>query len=323
MRAFSVLACFLFAVCMAFAPASAQSAGGTLTGTVSDTEGAPIAGAAVTLRGPSTYNASSDAKGTFEISSVAPGVYTIAVTKPGYATANQSDVAIISGETQTVAVRMEALTFSSLRTIATVRVGGKATINTSQAAVSVVNAQTFLDQSAPQVTRVLSQIPGLQISFPSNSANAAAPGAITVPNIRGATSYETASLIDGHPISVGQYGDNVTTFLNSCMFGNVEVVKGPGADSPVVNNAIGGTTNFRTKDPTATIEPEILAGFDNHGGSFSNFGLSWDSSSTSRRRTRLRRWTERASTTTPERRTTPIRISSTACSSTTTRTARS
>gem|GEM_PF-3907958 len=71
-------------------------------------------------------------------------------------------------------------------------------------------------------------MPGLQISFPSNSANAAAPGSITIPNIRGATAYETASLIDGHAISVGQYGDNVTTFLNSFLFSEAEVIKGPG-----------------------------------------------------------------------------------------------
>ncbi len=121
------------------------------------------------------------------------------------------------------------------------------------------------------MTRVLSQIPGLQISFPSNSSNAAAPGAITIPNIRGATSYETASLIDGHPISVGQYGDNVTSFLNTFMFGSVEVVKGPGAESPEVNNAIGGTTNFRTKDPTAEPLAQLLFGIDNHGGTISNF----------------------------------------------------
>jgi len=151
---------------------------------------------------------------------------------------------------------------------------GGGTLNTAAASVNVVTTQTFIDQAQPQVTRVLSQVPGLQISFPSNSANAAAPGSITIPNIRGATSYETASLIDGHPISVGQYGDNVTTFLNTFMFGDVEVIKGPGADSPEVNNAIGGTTNFRTKDPTMTPVAELLMGVDNRGGTLSNFGFS-------------------------------------------------
>lgn len=256
------------------AQTSATQATSAVTGTVSDGAGAPIAGASVVLRGPVKYSAMTDEGGKFSINGVTPGVYVLAVTKPGYSTAVQDDVVEISGQTQDFTVRMDRATFSSLRTIATVHATGRGTFNTSPASVSVVTTQSFIDQAQPQVTRVLSQVPGLQISFPSGSANAAAPGSITIPNIRGATSYETASLIDGHAISVGQYGDNVTTFLNSFMFGNVEVIKGPGADSPVVNNAIGGTTNFRTKDPTLTPTAELLAGVDNRGGTLSNFSFS-------------------------------------------------
>lgn len=256
------------------AQSPATETAAAITGTVSDGSGDPIAGAAVVLRGPAKYAAITDAQGKFAIGTVSPGVYVLAVTKPGYSTAVQNDVVEIAGQTQDFTVRMDRATFSSLRTIATVRASGRGVFNTSPASVNVVTTQTFINQAQPQVTRVLSQIPGLQISFPSGSANAAAPGSITIPNIRGATSYETASLIDGHAISVGQYGDNVTTFLNSFMFGNVEVIKGPGADSPVVNNAIGGTTNFRTKDPTLTPTAELLAGVDNRGGTLSNFSFS-------------------------------------------------
>ncbi|MDQ2664054.1 MAG: TonB-dependent receptor, partial [Candidatus Eremiobacteraeota bacterium] len=247
---------------------------GVVTGSVADGSGAPIPDAAVALRGPTTYHTASDARGKFSIPAVAPGVYVLAVTKAGYSSAVQSDIVELVGQTQDFTVRMDRATFSSLRTIATVRSTGRGTFNTSPASVSVVTTQSFINQAQPQVTRVLSQVPGLQISFPSGSANAAAPGSITIPNIRGATAYETASLIDGHAISVGQYGDNVTTFLNSFMFSNVEVIKGPGADSPVVNNAIGGTTNFRTKDPTLTPEASFLVGLDNRGGTLSNFSFS-------------------------------------------------
>jgi outer membrane receptor protein involved in Fe transport len=220
-----------------------------------------------------TKDTTSDAAGKFAISGLAPGFYVVTATKPGYATATQNDVSLFANQTTTLAIQMGTLTLTSLRTIASVRTSSHA-INTTPASVSVVTTSTFIDQGQPQVTRVLSQIPGLQISFPSNSANAAAPGSITIPNIRDATSYETASLIDGHPISVGQYGDNVTTFLNAFMFGSMEVVKGPGADAPEVNNAIGGTTNFRTKDPTLKPYTQVLFGFDNHGGSLSNLEAS-------------------------------------------------
>lgn len=253
----------------------AQASTSAVTGTVTDDSGAPVVGAVVTLRGAKTYRTRTDAKGAFSIADAGIGVYDVTVSKPGYATADQVGVTLIAGQPEVLTVRIERATFSSLRTIATVRANaGRGSINTAAASEAVVDAQTFTDQGQSQVTRVLSQVPGVQVSFPSESSNAAAPGAITIPNIRSATSYETASLIDGHPISVGQYGDNVTTFLNANMFGSVEVVKGPGADAPVVNNAIGGTTNFRTKDPTRTPEASISFGFDNHGGSLSNFSYS-------------------------------------------------
>lgn len=254
---------------------SAQGAAQTAAvgGTVTDESGAPIAGASISLKGPSIKTSTSDAAGKFSISGVAPGSYVLSVTKGGYTSATQNDVILLAGQTVSVAVKMSAVTFSSLRTIASIRTSAHA-INTSAASVNVVTTSTFIEQGQPQVTRVLSQIPGVQISFPSNSANAASPGSITIPNIRDATSYETASLIDGHPISVGQYGDNVTTFLNPFLFGSMEVVKGPGADAPEVNNAIGGTTNFRTKDPTLKPYSQVLFGVDNRGGTFSNLDVS-------------------------------------------------
>lgn len=264
--ALAVLFALLASVSTARAAATA-----TVSGKVTDTAGSPIAGAAVALRGPQKYATTTDAGGAFSLAQIAPGTYALSVVKSGFNAASQSGITLAPGQSTSFAVHLGRLTFSSLQTIATVVSEGVRTINTSPASVYVVNAQDFLDQAQPQVTRVLSQVPGVQISFPSTSANAAAPGSITVPNIRNATSYETASLIDGHPISVGQYGDNVTTFLNSFMFGNIEVVKGPGAESPVVNNAIGGTLNFRTKDPPLQPTANFLVALDNRGGGYGNF----------------------------------------------------
>jgi len=271
-----VLAFAAFFIVQMPLPANAQatSATATIKGTVHDETGAPVPDASVILQGAKQYRAATDSAGGFSFDGVTPGVYSIAVTKAGFVTASQSDVAVLAGQSQTLTVQMERVTFSSLRTIASVRVQGSAAINTSAASINSISPQEFVNEGQVQVTRVLSEVPGLQISFPSNSANAASPGSITIPNIRDATSYETASLIDGHPISVGQYGDNVTTFLNSFMFGDIQVIKGPGAESPVVNNAIGGTVNFRTKEPTLNPAAQLLFGFDNRGGSLSNFSYS-------------------------------------------------
>jgi len=251
-----------------------SSTTGAVQGTVHDETGAPIAGASITMRGVATYTATSDAKGGFVVDSITPGVYVFTVQKPGYDAATESDFAIFSGEVARVPVVLHTATFSSLRTIASVRASAGGAFNTSTASVNVVNSQAFVDQAAPQVDRVLNQIPGVQISLPSDDANGASLGAVTFPNIRGGLSYETQTLIDGHPLATASFGDYVSTYLNSYMLGSVEVIKGPGAMAPNVNSAIGGTVNFRTKDPTLDPTPDYTFGYTNHGGTFYNFGIS-------------------------------------------------
>ena len=252
----------------------AQNATATVQGTVSDDTGAPLAGVNIVLRGSQTFTGTTDSTGAFTVSGVTPGVYVLSAMKPGYQTATATDFAVLGGQTENVQITIHANTFSTLRTIATVRANGAATFNTSPASIQVVSAQTFVDQAQPQVGRVLNQIPGVQNSLPTSSANGAAPGAVTVPNIRGGLSFETASLIDGHPLAVGDFGDYVSTFLSSYLLGSVEVIKGPGAMSPETNYAINGTVNFRTKDPTAEFTPDYTFGFTTHGGSYYNFGVS-------------------------------------------------
>jgi hypothetical protein len=247
---------------------------GVVSGTLRDNTGAPVANADVTLSGPQKYVTRSDAHGAFSIAGVAPGLYRLDADHAGYNPASATGLVVISGQTLGVTVVMGQATFSSLQTIATVRTTTRSAFNTGTASVNVISGQAFQDQAEPQVTRVLNQTPGVQISLPSSSGNGAVPGAITFPNIRGALSYETASLIDGHPLSVGEYGDYVTTFLNSFLLGGVEIVKGPGATAPETNYAIGGTVNFLTKDPTLNPTPDYTFGVDNRGGTFSNFGFS-------------------------------------------------
>ncbi len=268
---------------LSMAPAFAQSATPPPTapttttqvsGTVSDTAGAPIAGAAVTLRGAQVYTATSDAQGRYALQ-VAPGVYTATVTRSGFQSGSEQDVAVTASAPVSLNVQLVAPTLSTLRVIGSTRTSfSRSTFNASPASVNVINTQTFVDQGQPQVKNVLNQTPGLVISLPATSGNGAAPGAITFPNIRGGLSFETASLIDGHAISVGAFGDYVSTFLSSFLLQSVEVVKGPGAAAPEVNYAIGGTVNYRTLDPTRTPSGYETFGVDSFGGTFSNFGYS-------------------------------------------------
>ena len=269
-----------FSMAPAFAQSTpaAQRAPATtsqVSGVVADTAGSPVAGATITLTGPRSYTATSDAQGRYTISGVVPGVYLANVSRSGYQTGTEQDVAITAGVPITLNVQLAAPTLTTLRVIGSTRTTfSRSTFNTSPAAVNVISTQTFIDQGQPQVKAVLNQVPGVASELPATSGNNASAGAITFPSVRGGLGFETSSLIDGHPLSNGAFGDYVTTFLNSFTLGSVEVIKGPGAAAPVVNNAIGGTINFRTLDPTRRPSGYETIGMDSFGGVSSNFGYS-------------------------------------------------
>jgi outer membrane receptor protein involved in Fe transport len=245
-----------------------------LSGIVTDGTGAPLAGVTVSAKGASNVSTTSDPKGLYSLT-LLPGIYDFSATKSGYVSATSLDYPILAGTTVTLNVTLTGETFSSLKQIARVGVSaGRSGFNTSAASVQTISQQTFIDQGQQQVQHVLEQTPGIVIDHPGTSANNAAPGAITFPSIRGGLGFETASLIDGHPLAVQTFGDYVTTFLNSYVLQSVELIKGPGADAPETYYAINGTVNFRTLDPTKTLTGRIDEGTDSFGGLFSNYRIS-------------------------------------------------
>lgn len=249
----------------------------TVSGAVSTADGVPVAGAAVTLQGPQRQNTTTDAKGAFHFANVLAGLYTLVVTKPGFNTARTDDVAAFLGEDTTVNVTLAQSSFSSLRTIANISTNqpGRARLNQSTAAVNEISSQTFADQGQTQVTKVLNEAPGI-ITSPYNSSNGnpsngASPASPQTPQIRGALPYETESLIDGHPVSVGAAGYFSPNLLNPWLLQDVELVKGPGSMPEEINYAINGTVNYRTLDPTAQNKQSVTFGYDNWGGVSTGF----------------------------------------------------
>src|ERR1017187_3266179 len=90
---------------VAAVPVVAQSARGTLTGTVKDANGAFIPGAPVNLKETNTgsgYSTKSTAEGLFTFSELPPGSYTLMVTAPGFESYTQSGIEVDVGSTSTV-----------------------------------------------------------------------------------------------------------------------------------------------------------------------------------------------------------------------------
>lgn len=251
-------------------PAIAADAA-ALRGTIVDTGGAPVASATVMVH-PTGRTSQSDARGSFEISGLTPNRYDVVVEKPGYVTATYTGVAIGASGAD-LAVRLAAATFATLQQIASVRAQQYGSFNTGSSAMQNVSQQDFVDQGQLQIGHVLDQIPGV-VSARPGSADAAVPGSITSPNLRGTLDYEKATLIDGFPLINGSHGDYPTMFVNSLLFDDVEVVKGPTAFAPEINYGIGGTLNFRTGNPTASFTGSATYGVDFTSGSFANLRLS-------------------------------------------------
>jgi len=247
---------------------------GTVHGAVTENTGAPIPGATVTATGPVVKSTVTGGDGTYSLS-LPPGVYNLNATKTGYESATQTDYVILAGASGLLNVSLVAITLTSLREIGRISVSrGRSTFNSSPASVAIISNQAFADQGQLQVARILDQTPGIVIEHPGTSSNNAVPGAITFPAIRGGLGFETASLLDGHPLAVQTFGDYVTTFLNSDVMQGVELIKGPGAAAPEINYAVNGTVNFRTLDPTSKPSGSVKVGMDSYGGQFSNFKYS-------------------------------------------------
>lgn len=258
-------------------PVYAQATTSVVTGTVLDTNGGPVANASVSLRGPARQDTSTDAKGAFRFASVPVGLYTLVVSKAGFETARTDEVTALAGETENYNVTLNASSFTSLRTIANVstRTPGRVRLNQSTASVSVISSQVFANQGLTQVTKALNETPGI-ITSPynpgnGNPSNGASPASPQTPQIRGALAYETESLIDGHPVSVGSSGYYSPNLLNPWLLEDVELVKGPGSMPQEINYAINGTVNYRTLTPTAEPAGAAMLGYDGWGGLMTGF----------------------------------------------------
>ncbi len=260
-------------------PAPVAAGAALLSGTVTDAQAHPVSNVAVDLSGPASFHTTTHADGTYAFQNLPPGIYRLSVTKAGFTPASQDNVVLVAGSATKAPVQLQAAEFSSIREIGRVSIssGARNAINTSTAAVATESGDTFLQQGqTTALNRTLDEIPGVSIGIGSGFAgdqiaNGASPLVTGVPSIRGALPYETESLIDGHPISIGVYGTFNPAILNPYMLEQVEVVKGPGASAPNINYAIGGTINFRTLEPTRVNHVAVDTGIDQFGGETANF----------------------------------------------------
>ena len=95
---------------IAAVPVVAQSARGTLTGTVKDANGAFIPAAVINLKETNTgsgYSTKSTAEGLYTFTELPPGSYTLTVTAPGFESYTQSGISVEVASTSTVTAELK------------------------------------------------------------------------------------------------------------------------------------------------------------------------------------------------------------------------
>ena len=233
-----------------------------ISGTISDINGAAVAGASVVLRNTRTgleRVVETDEQGNFTFKAEANSEYEVIVNAAGF-----------ESFTQTVgAEKLDVkLSVSSLKAETTVYSGSRqAELQESlNAKVEVVTRQEIRDTGYETVGEVLKEIPGVQTRLGSDTGSTSA---VAGEQIQGIGSRQALVLLDGFPIIAARGIKSGNINLDRQSVGRIEqieVVKGA-ASALYGSDAIGGVVNLITREPNKPLEGTVTLS----GGSFGVF----------------------------------------------------
>jgi outer membrane cobalamin receptor len=258
-----LIAALLFA---AGSPAlAAESATGSVSGTVRSSDGAPIEGAAVSLsgNGPS-ISLTSDRSGAFAAISLPPGTYLIGASAKGFTGLTGRIVQIAANATTTLALTLPKAQVAALAVIASVSAGGSQSLSTAPAPTLTIGMQPYAQRGVLAASTVLQdQLSTTVIPVVGGGLNA--PASVAV---RSGDPSETLIDVDGHQVNNGNTGDFDLSLLDPADLQNLQVIYGIAPSALYGPNSEGGALNVTTLEPTA--QPHTLLRFT--GGSYTTFG---------------------------------------------------
>ena len=230
---------------LAATPVVAQS-GGTIRGTVVDGLDNALPGVRVTATGDGVdAETVTDAAGAYEFAALAPGEYVVTASLFGYA-AREVPVTVRAGAVETVPIVLQpAFLLDPISVVA------------EEPAVFARNyvAEPMMRQqsSITAVTSVIDNLPGVSVqegdaySFDDWSSNVVMRGFQSTIN-----DVQIGTTIDGFPNGTSDYwsGAKANRFVDPINLGGVEVSQGTADIASRSVEALGGTLNFLTSDPS-------------------------------------------------------------------------
>ncbi|GAC1492184.1 MAG: hypothetical protein NVS1B2_04810 [Vulcanimicrobiaceae bacterium] len=265
-RAYAAL---VFACVVTSAPLSARAAteAGRIAGVVTDSaSGLAVSGASVRVIGAAGA-ATTDRSGAFVLDGVAPGAARLRVTGVGLAPTESDSVVVRAGANVAVTLAVGRTTSSSLRTIATTATTAATALQRSSTSYRTLAPDALVGRGTVRFGDALRDLPGISNSIAGDTA---ALGDDLQLQIRGLGATETTSLLDGHPIGFGVPGGFNYQLSPSFGLKSVTVTYGSAGTELSGYDAIGGTVDARTLDPTRDHRLSIAQGL----GSFARAATS-------------------------------------------------
>lgn len=277
-------------LCLAAGPALAQQ-NGTLTGTVTSTEGEALTGANVVLAGTEKGTATG-ADGSYRITGIEAGTYTVRVTFVGYESIER-EISIQGGSTRTQNFELEAAPLQGEGV--TVTVGSRAQNVAAEdmaVPVDVYGTEEIELAGAFETGQILEQI-APSVNFPQQTL-ADGMDALRSFTMRGLSPDQSLVLVNGkrrhktalvNRLGGGVQGGSSPIDLNAMPANAIErmEVLRDGASSQYGSDAIAGVVNIRLKDEPLDPTVETRLGgyvtdpYENDGTTYSvrpSFGVS-------------------------------------------------
>jgi iron complex outermembrane receptor protein len=226
-----------------FAAAQKNSNRYTLSGKITDTSGAPLAGASVYIT-DLKKGAIADASGNYELKNIPSGTYLVEIKYIGYKSIAQN---IVFDENKTANFSMELAVVEESAIVVT---GSSRATSIARNPVPIVSVnKTFLQQNlSTNIIDAIATVPG--VSEVTTGPN------VSKPFIRGLGFNRILTLYDGVRQEGQQWGDEHGIEVDENTVDHVEVVKGP-ASLIYGSDAMAGVVNLIPANPPA--KGKILA----------------------------------------------------------------
>src|SRR5262252_1086639 len=259
--AISLLASFAILLCSsALGLAQDIATKGGISGRVTDSAGAAIANAKVTITGQAgDRTVTANAEGEFEMQNLIPGAYKVKVEQSGFKTINVPGVEVYVGKTSALKLTLEPGNISEVVEVT----AGAAAVDTTSTAIGS-NLSNQLYQNIPLQRSVQSLFylaPGVTDSVSSMTGRAN-------PSISGASGLDNLFIADGVNITDSAFG-GLGIFTRS--YGSLgvgintqyvqEVQVKTGGFEPQYGQSQGGIVNIITKSGTNAYHASIFGYF--------------------------------------------------------------